>query len=255
MSHRVFDIMKKTALCVGGAGGIGEEACLALSEAGVNVIVADMNLGKAAKLAERCKLNNVDTLATEVDVTDENSIDTMFLHATEKFPKIDILLYFVGYNNRQMIADFTKEEWNKVFGINMTGCFLVCKKMAEIMKLTGGGKIVITTSVQGVIASPLYSAYASSKAAMIHFAKIAAQEWIQDNIYVNTIAPTATDTEFIQKFLNNNPGKREFFESTIPLGRLAKPKDYIGPILFLCSGASDFMVGHCLVLDGGESLH
>lgn len=255
MGHKIFDIKNKTALCVGGAGGIGEESCIAFSEAGAHVIIADLNSEKAERLASRCTFNNVESMAIGVDVTQEQSIDDMFTKALERFPKIDILVYFVGYNNRQMITEFTKKEWEKTFEINMTGCFLVCKKMYESMKDTGGGKIVITTSVQGVIASPLYSAYASSKAAMIHFAKIAAQEWIADGIYVNSIAPTATDTEFIQKFLRENPGKREFFESTIPLGRIAHPKDYVGPILFLCSKASDFLVGHCLVLDGGESIH
>jgi NAD(P)-dependent dehydrogenase (short-subunit alcohol dehydrogenase family) len=255
LSHKIFDLTNKTALCIGGAGGIGSESCLALSEAGANVIVADLNVQKAENLADTCRSNNVESMAVKVDVTQEQSIDVMFSSVFDKFSKIDILIYFVGYNNRQMISEFTKKEWEKTFEINMTGCFLVCKKMAERMKTTGGGKIVITTSVQGVIANPLYSAYAASKAAMIHFAKIAAQEWIADNIYVNTIAPTATETEFIQKFLKDNPGKREFFESNIPLGRIAKPADYIGPVLFLCSKASDFLVGHCLVLDGGESIH
>ena len=256
MYIELFDIKGKSALVVGGAGGIGEKGCEMLSKAGVNLAIADINFIKAQSVSEKCKEKfGIESYAIKVDITNKVEVIEMVSSVEKTFGRIDILAFYVGYNNRQLIIDYPSDEWQKTLDINLTSVFHTTQSVAKVMKRNNGGKMVIISSIQGIIANPMYGPYAACKAGLIHYVKIIAQEWIKDGIFVNSIAPTATDTPFITDFLSKNPGKREYFENNIPIGRLAKPEDYMGPLLFLCSHASDFIIGQCLIVDGGESLH
>lgn len=236
---------KKIALITGGASGIGAAISKKFIENGTTVIIGDVDqeLGNATakQLGERAHFYYM-------NIADEQSVNDTINQILNDFPKIDILVNNAGITNDKLLIRMTKEDWERVLGINLTGTFLVTKAVVKIMMKQHYGKIVNIASVIGLIGNAGQSNYAASKAGIIGFTKSCAKEFASRNITVNAIAPGFIETRMTEKLPDEV--KQAYFK-LIPLGRFGKPEDVANLTLFLCSDQADYITGQVIAIDGG----
>jgi NAD(P)-dependent dehydrogenase (short-subunit alcohol dehydrogenase family) len=241
----------KTAIVVGGAGGIGHAQALGLAEAGADVIVASRKLEHLKPVVEEIQARHRKSLAVAVEVTDEKSVAAMVDSVLKKFPHIDILVNAHGLAIRKPADTFPIDEWQQVMDINTRGTFLACQAVGRVMIKQKSGRIINLSSVRGRYGLPAnYAAYCASKGAVDTLTRTLACEWAKYNVLVNAIAPTVVETELTRAALAN-PQFAQQMKSRIPLGRWAIPEDIVGATIFFASKASGFITGQILYIDGG----
>ena len=261
----IFSLKNKTAIVTGALGLIGKEHCNALSEAGANVIVADINIDKCSKLAQSLSTKSI---GVEVDVTNPNSIKELKNIALEEFGHIDILVNNAAINDmfedpkvaaeQSKFENYPLELWQKSVDVNLTGVFLCSQILGTEMAIQNSGSIINIASTYGISApdQSLYikkdgsqsffkpPAYSATKGAVIMFTKYLAAYWGKNGVRVNALTPGGVENNQDEYFI-------EKYSSKTPLGRMAKPTDYKGALIFLASDASNYMTGANLVVDGG----
>jgi len=241
----------KTAVVVGGAGGIGHAQALGLAEAGADVIVASRKLEHLEPVAKEIQARGRKSLAVAVEVTDEKSVAAMVDSVLKTFPHIDILVNAHGLAIRRPADAFPIDEWQQVMDINTRGTFLTCQAVGRVMIKQRSGKIINVSSVRGRYGLPVdYAAYCASKGAVDTLTRTLACEWAKHNVLVNALAPTIVETELTRPALAD-PEYAKRMKSRIPLGRWAMPEDIVGATIFFASKASDFITGQILYIDGG----
>jgi gluconate 5-dehydrogenase len=243
----------KTAIVVGGAGGIGHAQALGLAEAGADVVVASRKLEHLKPVAEEIQARRRKALAVAVEVTDEKSVAAMVDSVLKKFPHIDILVNAHGLAIRKSADTFPIDEWQQVMDINTRGTFLTCQAVGRVMIKQKKGRIINLSSVRGRYGLPAnYAAYCASKGAVDTLTRTLACEWAKYNVLVNAIAPTIVETPLTltpESLLN--PEFAKYMKSRIPMGRWALPEDIVGATIFFASKASSFITGQILYIDGG----
>ncbi|MFC7394034.1 SDR family NAD(P)-dependent oxidoreductase [Scopulibacillus cellulosilyticus] len=252
---KIFDLTGKTAIVTGGAVGLGREMAEAIAQFGSNIVVVDIQGEAAEKAAQELKETyNVKTLGIEVDVTREDHVQQMIQQAVSKFNTIDILLNNAGICQKIDALDQDYNDWKKTIDVNINGVFLVAKYVGEVMKENGGGSIINTASMSGIIANrESQTAYNSSKAAVAMMTKSLASEWVNDNIRVNAIAPGYMKTEMARPLFEED-GELKWVLDLVPMKRLGEPYELGGTIVLLASDASSFTTGSVFVIDGGYTI-
>jgi len=264
----MFSLKNKTAIVTGSLGLIGKEHCDALAEAGANVVVTDINENKCKEYA---KSLITESLGIAVDVTNPDSIKKLRDEVIQKFGHIDILVNNAAINDmfenpkaaseQSKFENYPLELWQKSVDVNLTGVFLCSQILGSEMAKQKSGSIINIASTYGITApdQSLYSkkdgtqsfykppAYSATKGAVIMFTRYLAAYWGKDKVRVNTLTPGGVENNqddfFIQKY-----------SVKTPLGRMAKPTDYKGALIFLASDASSYMTGANLVVDGGWTI-
>lgn len=262
---KIFNLSNKTAIVTGALGLIGKEHCKALSEAGANVVVADLDEKLCVEFANTLSTKSI---GFSIDVTIPGSLKKCRDKVLETFGRIDILVNNAAINdmfeNPKAASEQSKFEnypldlWQKSVDVNLTGVFLCSQIFGSQMAKQKSGSIINIASTYGIIApdQSLYKkedgsqsfykppAYSATKGAVIMFTRYLAAYWGKDGVRVNTLSPggveNSQDDYFIQKY-----------SAKTPLGRMAKPDDYKGALVFLASDASSYMTGANLVVDGG----
>lgn len=254
-ARELFDIKDKVAIITGGSIGLGHQIAEGLAEAGANVVICARNI-------ERCKLTateikeqlGVRTLALEVDVKDPKSVQAMVDKTKEEFGRIDILINNAGITWAAPADNFPLKDWQKVIDVNVTGVFLCSQAVGRVMIEQGGGKIVNFASVAGLGGAPSEAmdaiAYNTSKGAVITFTKDLAVKWAKYNINVNAIAPGWFPTHMSKDLLEM---KKDLLLQSLPMKRWGREDELKGAALFLSSPASNYVTGHILTVDGGQS--
>ncbi len=261
----LFSLKNKVSVVTGALGLIGRHHCFALSEAGSNVVVADLHQTECEEFAKELP---TESIGSELDVTDEKSIINLVELTIKKFGKIDVLVNNAAINdmfeNPQTAGELSKfenyplEMWQKSIDVNLTGVFLCSKIIGKEMAKRKCGSIINVASTYGMVApdQSLYQkpdgtqdfykspSYPATKSAILNFTRYLASYWGKDNIRVNTLTPGGVENEQDEFFINN-------YSKKTMLGRMAKPDDYKGAIVFLASDASAYMTGANLVVDGG----
>jgi NAD(P)-dependent dehydrogenase (short-subunit alcohol dehydrogenase family) len=186
----------------------------------------------------------------------EADAESIVESAVNAFDGVDILVVASGMNDVAPITEMTPERFSRVLQANLEGCWLIARAAGRRMIAQGrGGKVVLTSSARGKLGHPAgYSAYCASKSAVDGLTKALGCEWGKHAITVNAIAPTVFRSPLTAWMFENNDRAnkvREGFLARVPLGRLGEPEDLAGPLLFLCSRASDFHTGHVVYADGG----
>lgn len=243
----------KVAIVTGGASGIGRATAGRFVEQGASVVVADLD-GEATERAA-AELGE-QAVGLRVDVTDAEANAAAVERAEAVFGRLDLLSCNAGLTGFPVPAlDADPEEFSAIFDVNVKGVWLGVRAAVPAMRRTGGGAITITGSVMGERTRPGFGAYASSKAAANHLARTLALELAPD-IRVNCLAPVATDTPMLPKFLGTGDPEaaRERFVAGIPLARLADADDVADAAVFLASDAAAFLTGVVLPVDGGRSI-
>ncbi len=236
---------KKIALVTGGASGIGAAIAKKFIENGAAVIIVDVDqeLGNitAKQLGEMAHFYYM-------NIADEQSVNDTINQILNTFTKIDILVNNAGITNDKLLIRMTKEDWEKVISINLTGTFLVTRAVVKYMMKQHYGKIVNIASVIGMIGNAGQANYAASKAGIIGFTKSCAKELASRNITVNAIAPGFIETRMTEKLPDEI---KQMYFKLIPLGRFGKPEDVSNLALFLCSDQADYITGQVIAIDGG----
>jgi NAD(P)-dependent dehydrogenase (short-subunit alcohol dehydrogenase family) len=252
----LFRLDGEVAIVTGGAQGLGEQMCIGLAEAGASVVVADLNLEKAQKVAEHIRTLGVSALAVKVDVTKKAEVETMVQKTLEQFGKVDVLVACAGVGQWMKAEDMPEEDWKRVLDINLNGVFFACQAAGREMIRRRKGSIITISSMSGIIVNtPQAQAhYNASKAAVIMLTKSLAAEWAPYNVRVNTIAPGYMETQLVADLLKERPEYGELWKKLTPMGRLGRPEEIKGPCVFLASPASSYLTGSVLVMDGGYTI-
>jgi NAD(P)-dependent dehydrogenase (short-subunit alcohol dehydrogenase family) len=250
---QLFDLTGRVAIVTGGSIGLGRQMAQGLAEMGANVVLCARKKERCQQAAEDLQKLGVKTLALACDVRNPADIQQVVDATMAQFSRIDILINNAGTSWGAPVEEMRLEQWNKVIETNLTGTFLFSQAVGKIMTSQRRGKIINIASVAGLRgASPEFQAigYHASKGGVIIFTKDLACKWGIHNIQVNSIAPGWFPTNMSQVLIERN---KDTFLKTIPLGRFGNENDLKGAAVFLASAASDFVTGHVLVVDGGQS--
>jgi 2-deoxy-D-gluconate 3-dehydrogenase len=242
----------KTALVTGAGSGLGRSIALALAEAGADVAVTELpsRIENARAVADCIRALGRKALVVKLDVTSLRSIQRAVDDVVKGFSRIDILVNNAGINIPKQALDVTEDDWDRVLDVNLKGVFFCAQAVGREMVRRGSGKIVNIASQNGVVGYHDRAAYCSSKAGVVNLTRVLAIEWAEHQINVNAVAPTFVLTPLTEKMFAN-PAFSNEIHRRIPLGRLGKPEDIVGAVVFLASPAADLITGHTLLVDGG----
>ncbi|MBQ7561212.1 MAG: SDR family oxidoreductase [Synergistaceae bacterium] len=241
MLENIFSLDKKIALITGGNGGLGLAVAEIFREAGASVIIC----GRKVESSQ-------DFYAIKCDITNQDSINSLFTEIANKFNRLDILVNCAGKNILKPAEDYDSDSFLDVMNLNINALHNVTREAGKrFMIPQRSGKILNLSSVKSIIGTDKdYIAYCTSKGALNMYTKQLACEWGKYNINVNAIAPTFVRTP-INSFQLDNKIFYESLINRIPLGRIGQKKDIAAAALFLCSEAADFITGQILCVDGG----
>jgi len=252
----LFDVRGKVAVVTGASGAFGALASKVLAGAGARVVLAAGNAKALEETAAICRELDAEVVTVALRPGTEEDCAAIMQTGVEAFGRLDILVVGSGLNDVCPIVDMTLERFEGVMDGNVTSTWLLCKVWGRQVIAQGqGGKVVLVSSARGRLGHPAgYSAYCTSKAATDGLTRALGCEWGKHRITVNAIAPTVFRsplTAWMFEDTDEAKAVREGFLARVPLGRLGEPEDLAGPLLFLCSRASDFHSGHTIYPDGG----
>jgi|TARA_B100000378_G_C18035990_1_gene409070 3-oxoacyl-[acyl-carrier protein] reductase len=244
-------LKNKIAIVTGGGSGFGAGIVKKFIQEGAKVVVADINLENAKKVA-------MDTggFAVEVDVSNSLSFKNLVDKTLEKFGKIEIMVNNAGITHLpNSMENISEAEFDKIFAVNSKSVFFSAKYLVPKMTSIGGGNILNVASTAGISPRPNLSWYNATKGWMISATKAMAIELASKKIRVNALAPVAGETPLLKSFMGGDtPEKREKFLSTIPIGRFSTPNDMGNAACFLCSEEASMITGVVLQVDGGRCI-
>jgi 3-oxoacyl-[acyl-carrier protein] reductase len=243
-----LELIGKVALITGGAQGIGKAVALLLARNGADLVISDINLAKAQETAKEVQANGRKALALKVDVANLEDVEQMVQTVLEEFHQIDILVNNAGIARDKLILRMTEEDWDAVLDVNLKGTFNCTKVVIRHMSKQKNGKIVNIASVVGEMGNAGQANYSASKAGVIGFTKTIAREFAKRGINVNAIAPGYIETPLTDTLSEK---VKEELKRMIPLERLGRPEDVAEAVLFLVSGASNYITGQVLNVNGG----
>lgn len=251
----LFSLKGKAAIVTGAAGLLGLFFAQALADAGANVALCDLDFGRCFEKSRI--VTGTNAIAVQADVTDKESVRSMFEKVQSEFGRVDILVNGAYRHIATSFEDRRLDDFEAILRVNLTGVFLCCQQATEFMKEQGKGVIINMGSIYGVVSADprIYGdsglnspeVYAASKGGVIHLTRYLAVHLAKYNIRVNSISPGG--------IFNNQP--EEFLEKyaiKTPLGRMARADELKGALVFLASEASSYVTGHNLMVDGGFTI-
>jgi NAD(P)-dependent dehydrogenase (short-subunit alcohol dehydrogenase family) len=241
----------QTAIVTGAGRGMGRAVALALAAEGANVVVAELDELAANEVVEEIRKTGVRVLPVTVDVSRVADIRALYEKTLAEFGGVDILINNAGIGIAKPLVDYTEADWDRQLGVNLKGMFFATQEAARVMIPKRRGKIVNFASTAAFVSSSTpETAYDISKGGVRQLTISVAAELAPYNINVNAVAPGTIMTDLTMQVLNTEE-KMARASAKIPIGRLGKPEDMVGPVLFLCSSEADYVTGHVLVVDGG----
>ncbi|WP_203416597.1 SDR family NAD(P)-dependent oxidoreductase [Paracoccus sp. MKU1] len=249
----------KVVVVTGGGGGIGSATCLRFAEEGARVVVADVGAEAAARVVEAIGATGAEATAMVVDLTDAEATAAAVARVEADFGPVDVLVNNAGWD---LFVPFLKsgpEYWDKIIAINLRAVLNVTKPVLASMVARGqGGRVVSIGSDAGRGGSSGESVYGACKAGVIAFMKTLAREHSRHGITFNTVCPGVTETGMLENFMEAAGDKEKLrvaFAKAVPMGRLGKPEDLPGAILFLSSDDAAFITGQVISVSGGLTMH
>jgi NAD(P)-dependent dehydrogenase (short-subunit alcohol dehydrogenase family) len=254
-----MDFSGKVALVTGGGNGIGRAACIAFAKQGAKVVAVDPDGAAAEATAGIIRQSGGDAVADTADVTKSADVKAYVTAAIDKYGRVDCFFNNAGIEGKvSPIVDYDEAVFDAVLGVNVKGVFLGLKHVLPEMIRQGGGAIVNTASVAGLVGTPGMPAYVASKHAVIGLTKTAAGEVARQGIRVNAVCPGPVDTRMIHSLeAQLSPGDpasvNQRYQASLPTGRYSTPEEIASMVLFLCSDLASNTTGGQFVVDGGRT--
>ena len=259
-TQKLFNLSGRVVIITGAAGNLGSKYAEGLTQAGANVVLADIDYATCKQLGKQLENKySIKNLAIKLDLNDKSSIENMVSKTMKQFSKIDILINNAAYQGNSKsrkikFENFPLNEWNKAVSVNLTGVFLTCQEVGKIMVKQKYGNIINISSTYGLVAPDqrIYGTsgqnaaafYSATKAALVNLTRYLASYWNRSGIRVNSLSPGGVENSQESNFI------KKYSEKTM-LGRMANKNEYVGAIIFLSSDASSYMTGSNLIVDGG----
>jgi 3-oxoacyl-[acyl-carrier protein] reductase len=249
----MIELKDKTALVTGGSRGIGRACCELLAKAGARIAVNyAVEQPWADLLVQRIGEQGGEAFALAADVSIKSEAEMMVDETVERFGRLDILVNNAGIWTGSPVEELSDGQWNRTIEVNLTGPFNMIRAAVPHMKESGGGRIVNISSTAGQRGEPEHSHYAATKGGLIAMTKSLAVELAADGILTNCVAPGWIETDMTREILEGPDG--EAITRDQPLGRVGRPEEVAGAVLFLTSDLAGFINGEVLNVNGGSVL-
>lgn len=253
-------LKEKVALVTGAASGIGKSTALLFGQEGARVMCADLNGEGAEQTAREIVGAGGQAASVRADVSREEDVRRMVGEVVARWGRLDVLFNNAGMEFALPVTQTPVEQWDQLMGVNLRGVFLGCKHAVPEMIKQGGGAIVNTASVVGLVAAPSGSAYCASKGGVVLLTKSLAVELASFNIRVNAVCPGVIRTPMVERAVEMGEvltGSREeswrMLAKSQPIGRMGEPEEVARAVLFLASDEASLITGVALPVDGGWS--
>src|SRR5215510_11459903 len=242
----------KVALVTGGASGIGRATALTFAREGAKLVIADMNEEGAQQTVHMITEKGGEAIFVRTDVSKAVEVQALISQAVATYGRLDCAHNNAGISGggRALTADYSEDTWHQVIAVNLTGVWLCMKYEIPQMLRQGGGVIVNTASVAGLIGGQGLAAYVASKHGVVGLTKTAALEYAHQGIRVNCVCPGVIHTPMTARGLGD-PERRRRIIASEPLGRVGTPEEVAEAVVWLCSDAASFVTGHTMTVDGG----
>jgi NAD(P)-dependent dehydrogenase (short-subunit alcohol dehydrogenase family) len=244
-----FRLDDRLIVVTGASEGIGRAFAECFAKAGARVVLASRQKAKLEEVRQAIG-GNAEVVPTDVMRLSDIARLADAVAALAKDRKL-VLVNNAGFGHTKAALEVTEDEWDRLHDTHVKGTFFCCQKIAPLMLERGYGKIVNLSSSWSASTDAGKAAYGAAKAAVSHLTRALSTEWAPRGVRVNAIAPTATLTDFVKKTFAASPERAERLKSRIKLGRFAETSDLLGAAVFLASGASDFVTGQTIFVDGG----
>jgi len=248
--ERDFNFADKVVIVTGGGSGIGRATSILFARCGAKVVIGDIN-PVSQETVETIKREKGEGIFVRTDVRDAEQVKNLVATAVDRYGGLNCAFNNAGVLPAMaMLADTEESAFDQTFAVDVKGVFLAMKYEIQQMLKTGGGVIVNSASIAGLIAECGISAYVAAKHAVIGLSKAAAVDYASHGIRINAIAPGLVQTPMTKQWYDD-PQMRGFFVANTPLGRFAQPEEIANIVLFLCSDLPSFAAGQTFVVDGG----
>lgn len=244
----------RVVIVTGGDRGIGKAVAKGFAKEGAHVVIANLNQDKARETIEEIKSLGGRATAMKVDVTSSQNVNAAVGEVVKQHGKVDILVNNAGMEILGPFIESKEENWDKLIALDLKGAIICCRAVLDAMIEHKYGKIINMGSVAGRIGSGNETIYSACKGGIIAFTKALAQEMAQFRINVNCVCPGPTETDLWTKVIEFNPKMAAGAIKRIPWGRLGKPEDVVGTVLFLASDDAEYITGQTISVDGGYSM-
>jgi len=247
-----FSLENKVTLVTGSSRGIGRAAALAFAQAGSDIILTSRKVEDLEKVAAEIRGVGRRALVISAHLGKMEDVKKVADTAKAAFGRVDVLINNAGTS--PVFASFLESDeklWDTIMSLNVKGLYFLGQAIARQMKEQGGGCIINMSSVDGYLPEKDNGVYAISKAAVIMATRVMARELAPFNIRVNALAPGFVHTKLMDSAFAARPGLEEERRGSVPMGRIANPEEMVGTLVYLASGASGFVTGHTLLVDGG----
>lgn len=250
-----LDFSGEVALVTGAAAGMGLATARAFAEAGAAVVLADFKEDAVQAAAAELVAAGHKAIAVRCDVSDDDQVAAMVDRTVSEFGRLDAAFNNAGVMARiAPTAESTREEWDRVTGVNLRGVWCCMKYELRQMERQGGGAIVNNASVGALTGNPGIGSYIASKHGVVGLTRTAALEYVKQGIRVNAITPGLIDTQVARDVVAGSEEAYADIAKNVPIGRAGKPEEIASAVLWLCSPGASYVVGHALTIDGGMTV-
>lgn len=241
----------KTAIITGGGSGFGRETAIKLAQKGANISIVDISTEHGEETVKLCKEYGTDAIFIQADVSKVEDVKNYVSKTVEQFGKIDMFFNNAGISGSGVrTLECSEEEFDQIVNVNLKGAFYGLKYVVNEMLKTGGGSIVNTASLGGVVGMPTLGPYSATKHGIIGLTKTIAGENGRDNIRINAIAPGTNETPMVKAF----PAEAiKMMADAVPMGRLGQPHEVANVVAFLLSDEASYIHGAVVSIDGGSA--
>lgn len=247
------EFSNRAGVITGSSSGLGRATAVAFAELGASLVLADINAEAGEETAELVREAGGKALFLHTDVTNAEQVGAMVSGCVAAFGSLDFAVNNAGTTGKGgRTGEYDIEDWRKTVAINLDGVFHCLRAELPIMAAAGTGAIVNVASGAGLVGFPGLPAYVASKHGVVGLTKASALEYAPAGVRVNAVCPGSTRTAMLESYMKGNPKIEKMMVAGVPLGRLGRPEEIAAAILWLCSDASSFVVGHALAVDGGS---
>src|SRR3954447_15392819 len=245
----------KVALVTGAASGMGLATAQAFAEAGAAVVLADFREDVVKTEAQKLVAAGHKAIAVRCDVSDDAQVAAMVDCTVAEFGRLDAAFNNAGVMARLApTAESSREEWDRVIGVNLRGVWSCMKHELRQMQRQGSGVIVNNASVGALTGNPGIGAYIASKHGVVGLTRTAALEYVRQGIRVNAVNPGLIDTQIARDVVAGDEQAYAELAKYVPIGRAGRPEEIASAVLWLCSPGASYVVGHALTVDGGMTV-